>query len=365
MAPTTSRPWPPPSTADHARRSVGERLPRLSTPCCDPVRLVLRRPIESALDPSVTVMDQAGFRPAALQGHHQGVHAQPGPEVVGHRPADDLARGQVLDGGQARPALVRRQVGDVGQPDGVGPVGGEVAVEQVGRHRQGVAGGGGGGGAPPGGVGGGGGGGGRRRPPPPPRGPPPPPPPPPPRGGGAPPPRARRGGPPPRAVGAPTGGEDAADQAAQLGLRLGPGADGRDRAQPGVEAADARADHPAQGGHGVVRPLGGDEGEPAHAIPRAKKAAAFLRISTSSSSRLFSRFSRCSSACSALRWASASAEPAARCSLRHALSWPGLSPGSVATSPSPLPPPSSRLTASALNSAVNRRRVRFSAILPS
>src|SRR3954449_5991733 len=47
MAPTSSRPWPPPSTADRARSSVSERLPRLSTPCCDPVRLVLRRPIES------------------------------------------------------------------------------------------------------------------------------------------------------------------------------------------------------------------------------------------------------------------------------------------------------------------------------
>src|SRR5947208_16142936 len=90
MAPTTSRPWPPPSTADRARRSVGERLPRLSTPCCDPVRLVLRRPIESGLDPSVAVMDQAGPRPPALQGHDQRVDAQPGPEVVGHRPADDL-----------------------------------------------------------------------------------------------------------------------------------------------------------------------------------------------------------------------------------------------------------------------------------
>ena len=131
---------------------------------------------------------------------------------------------------------------------------------------------------------------------------------------------------PPRAVGAPAGGEDAADQAAQLGLRLGPGAGDRDRAQPGVEAGDARADHPAQRGHGVVRPLGGDEGEPAHAIPRAKKAAAFLRISTSSSSRLFSRFSRCSSACSALRAASASAEPAARCSLRHAAQLAGAQP---------------------------------------
>src|SRR3954447_13866881 len=50
MAPTTSRPWPPPSTADRARRSVGERLPRLSTPCCNPVRLVLRRPVETKLD---------------------------------------------------------------------------------------------------------------------------------------------------------------------------------------------------------------------------------------------------------------------------------------------------------------------------
>src|SRR3954449_7259565 len=113
MAPTTSRPWPPPSTADRARRSVGERLPRLSTSCCDPVRLVLRRPIESGLDPSVTVMDQAGFRPAPLQGHDQRVHAQPGPEVVGHAPADDLARGRVLERGQVQPALVGRQVAEI------------------------------------------------------------------------------------------------------------------------------------------------------------------------------------------------------------------------------------------------------------
>src|SRR3954471_25029938 len=48
MAPTTSRPWPPPSTADRARRSGGERPPRLSTRCCNPVRLVLRRPLEAA-----------------------------------------------------------------------------------------------------------------------------------------------------------------------------------------------------------------------------------------------------------------------------------------------------------------------------
>src|SRR3954452_25183882 len=76
MALTTSRPWPPPSTADRARRSVGERLPRLSTSCCDPVRLVLRRPIESGLHPAIAVVDQALLGPAALQGHHQGVCAE-------------------------------------------------------------------------------------------------------------------------------------------------------------------------------------------------------------------------------------------------------------------------------------------------
>src|SRR3954447_21607915 len=65
------------------------------------------------LDPSATVMDQAGFRPAPLQGHDQRVHAQPGPEVVGHAPADDLARGQVLDDGQVQPALVGRQVAEI------------------------------------------------------------------------------------------------------------------------------------------------------------------------------------------------------------------------------------------------------------
>src|SRR4051794_4146853 len=117
-------------------------------------------------------------------------------------------------------------------------------------------------------------------------GPPPRAPPPAPRAGAPPPPRARRGGAPPRAVGPPPGGEDAADQAAQLGLRRGPGLDGRDRAQPGVEAGHARADDAAQRGDGVVRPLGGDEGEPAHwctfgrAGVEPRRGVAFARPST-------------------------------------------------------------------------------------
>src|SRR5687768_1786647 len=123
-----------------------------------------------------------------------------------------------------------------------------------------------------------------------------------------------------RAVDPPASREDAADVAAQLDLRLGAVLDDGDRAQPSVEAGHAGADGPAQPRHGVVRPLGRDEGEPGHAIPRAKKAAAFLRIRFSSSSRLFSRFNLSVSASSTLRAASASTEPAAKCSLRHWLS---------------------------------------------
>src|SRR4051794_27287814 len=71
------------------------------------------RTASPGLHAAIRVVDQPGLRPAALQGHHQGVHAQPGLEVVGHAPADDLARGQVLDRGQVQPALVRGQVAEI------------------------------------------------------------------------------------------------------------------------------------------------------------------------------------------------------------------------------------------------------------
>ena len=222
----------------------------------------------------------------------------------------------------------RRQAADVGRPDRVGPVGRDVAVEQVGRDRVVVP-----------------AAGGPRRPASSPAG-----------GeahlahqprhtpaGAAPAPTAQLGVDPWRAADAAPGGEHAADVAAQPGLRPGPGSGGGDRAQPGVGAAHAGAGGPAQGGDGVARPLGGDEGEPAHAIPRAKKAAAFPRIPASSSSRLFSRRGRCDSACPAFRRAGASADPAAERSSRRAPICPGLRPSSVATSPGPLPPSSGRL----------------------
>jgi hypothetical protein len=82
------------------------------------------------------MMDQPIGRIAPLQGHDERVDARPGPQMVGHRPADDLARGQVLDRGRVQPALVGRRVGDVGEPDRIGPLGGEAPVEQVRGDRE-------------------------------------------------------------------------------------------------------------------------------------------------------------------------------------------------------------------------------------
>src|SRR4051794_127652 len=136
-----------------------------------------------------------------------------------------------------------------------------------------------------------------------------------------------------RAVDPPLGRKDTADVPAQLGFRLSAVLSGRDRAQPGVKARDACADDPAQRRNGMVGALSCHKGERAHAIPLAKKAAALRKIRFSSSSRFTSRLRRSISASSAFFWASASAEPAASCSLRHWLSWPGLTSSSAAMGP--------------------------------
>jgi hypothetical protein len=85
--------------------------------------LALRRPVESGLAAAIRVADEPGGRPLPLGGHHQCRYAQLGAHVIAHRPTDDLARGQIENGGQVQPALAGRQVGDVGQPDRVGPRG--------------------------------------------------------------------------------------------------------------------------------------------------------------------------------------------------------------------------------------------------
>src|SRR5437763_443651 len=177
------------------------------------------------------------------------------------------------------------------------------------------------------------------------------------------PPGSRRAG--PRAgSGPPARLEDRGDPPGEAGI-LARAAAGP-AAQPGVEAARRDAHEPAQLPHREGRALGGDEAVPhVGTASRAKKAAARSRISFSCSSRLFSRFSRASSAASAFCRARASAEPAARRSLRHVLSWLAWTPSSAATCCRALPLPSSRSTASALYSAVKRRRLRSCAILRS
>src|SRR4051812_45553159 len=259
-----------------------------------------------------------------------------------------ISRVAILDGGQVQPALAGRDVRDVGEPDRVRPLGREVLVEQVGGDREVV-------------------------------------------------PAVGR---PRRPSAAPAGGEPhlaheprhplATDPDAllsQLGVHaraaVGPSARGEDRpdpfahpsivlsvsprpaAQPGVEAAHRDAREPAQRPDRECRTLGGDEAVAHEATAsRAKKAAARFRISFSCSSRFTSRRSRASSAASAFCRATASAEPAARCSLRQPRSWLGWTPSSSETSCKGLPLSASRLTASALYSAVNRRRFLFS-IVPS
>ena len=83
------------------------------------------------------MVDQPHGQPAAADRHLQRLLAQDALQPLGHRPADDLHRGQILDGGEVEPAFVSWDVGDVSEPDRIGRNGFEVAVEQTGRDRMG------------------------------------------------------------------------------------------------------------------------------------------------------------------------------------------------------------------------------------
>ena len=91
------------------------------------------------LHTAVGMVDQPDRRPAVPDRHLQRILAQGALQTLGHRPANDLHRGQVLDGGEVEPTFVRSDVGDVSEPDRIGCGGFEVAVEQVGRGCVGVA----------------------------------------------------------------------------------------------------------------------------------------------------------------------------------------------------------------------------------
>src|SRR5688572_3852301 len=64
IAPMTSRPWLRRSTQGRARRSAGERQPKLLMRCCDQRRQVLRRPVEAkqyAAEPYRQVLERHGI----------------------------------------------------------------------------------------------------------------------------------------------------------------------------------------------------------------------------------------------------------------------------------------------------------------
>src|SRR3954449_2014432 len=74
------------------------------------------RPIRPSgvLHAAVAMMNEPPWGSATLESHDQGVDTQACLEVIRHRPAHDLARGQVLDGREVQKALIRWNVGDVG-----------------------------------------------------------------------------------------------------------------------------------------------------------------------------------------------------------------------------------------------------------
>src|SRR5215470_19939747 len=84
------------------------------------------------------MMDQAGSRALSLDCHGERGDGQFGTHVLAHRPTHHLAGEQVEDHGQVEPALAGRDIGNIGQPDFIGPVGDKILLEQVFCHGEGM-----------------------------------------------------------------------------------------------------------------------------------------------------------------------------------------------------------------------------------
>ena len=83
-------------------------------------------------------MDESCGWTSSLDCHGQRGDCEFGAQVIAHGPADHFAGEQVEDHGQVEPTLAGRDVGDIGQPDLIGPVGDKILLEQVCRHREGM-----------------------------------------------------------------------------------------------------------------------------------------------------------------------------------------------------------------------------------
>jgi len=72
-------------------------------------------------------------RSALPKRHVQGIEHQLGGEAGRHRPADDPTAEGVEHHRQVKKAGPGRDVGQVGHPQGIRPIGAEVAVDQIRR----------------------------------------------------------------------------------------------------------------------------------------------------------------------------------------------------------------------------------------
>ena len=98
-------------------------------------RLVVLRAI---LDPAIGVMKQAGGRPSAGDGLHEGRPHQVSCHPGVHRMADHLAGEQILDAGEIEPAFRGRHVRDVGDPGLVRSGRDKRLGQDIRCHRQGM-----------------------------------------------------------------------------------------------------------------------------------------------------------------------------------------------------------------------------------
>ena len=74
----------------------------------------------SVLAGPVRVVDKPDNRPPAAKHHRKGVTAKLCAHVILYGPANNLARSYTLHTRQIKPASVRVDIGDIGQPNGIG-----------------------------------------------------------------------------------------------------------------------------------------------------------------------------------------------------------------------------------------------------
>jgi hypothetical protein len=81
---------------------------------------VLRHPVESALAPLVTVVDEIGVRFSSSDSHGHRLDDQFAGLSVAHRPADQPSATEIPHAGEEELALPGRELGDVSHPPLIG-----------------------------------------------------------------------------------------------------------------------------------------------------------------------------------------------------------------------------------------------------